>query len=82
MKNLYEHGGNIYDIKPRKQKFILDFSANINPLMLPSTVKKSLRRYLDDLVFYPDPKSRSLISALAYYWKIKEENLLVGNGST
>ncbi|MCM8823322.1 MAG: threonine-phosphate decarboxylase CobD [Candidatus Omnitrophica bacterium] len=82
MRNLYEHGGNIYDIEPRKQKFILDFSANINPLRIPLTVKKSLHRYLNDLVFYPDPKSRLLITTISDYWKIKEENLLVGNGST
>ncbi len=82
MENLYQHGGNIYEIKRRKQSSILDFSANINPLGIPSRINKLLNRQLKDLVHYPDPRAHHLVAALARYWKIKEENVLVGNGST
>jgi threonine-phosphate decarboxylase len=82
MENLYQHGGNIYEIKRRKQAPVLDFSANINPLGIPSRIYKLLSRQLKDLVHYPDTKAHRLVAALARYWKIKEENVLVGNGST
>jgi threonine-phosphate decarboxylase len=35
-----------------------------------------------DLVHYPDSTAHQLAAALARYWKVKEENVLVGNGST
>lgn len=82
MENLYQHGGNIYEIKQREQASVLDFSANINPLGIPSRIKKLLSRQLKDLVHYPDTKAHHLRVALAHYWKVKEENVLVGNGST
>ena len=82
MDNLYQHGGNIYEIKPSEQTSVLDFSANINPLGIPWRVNKLLNRQLKDLVHYPDTRAHHLVAALARYWKIKEENVLVGNGST
>lgn len=76
------HGGNIYEIEPRKRSSILDFSANINPLGIPSKIRRLLNRQLKDLVHYPDPGARQLVAALAHYWRVEEENILVGNGST
>lgn len=82
IKNLYQHGGNIYEIEAEKRSSILDFSANINPLGIPARVKKLLTSQLKDIIHYPDSQARCLVSALARYWKIKEENILIGNGST
>ncbi len=79
MENLYQHGGNIYEVK---QRSVLDFSANINPLGIPPRVKKLLSKQLKDLIHYPDPEAHRLVAALVRYWKVKEENVLVGNGST
>ncbi|MBN1353842.1 MAG: threonine-phosphate decarboxylase [Candidatus Omnitrophica bacterium] len=79
IENLYQHGGNIYVVK---QRLALDFSANINPLGIPAGIKRLLGRQLKNLVHYPDPAAHRLTAALARYWKIKEENILVGNGST
>ncbi len=42
----FEHGGRVYDADGR-QKNWLDFSANINPLGMPSTVRTALTRSLD-----------------------------------
>ena len=36
------HGGDIYSARERIQGTILDFSANINPLGLPDSVKSAL----------------------------------------
>ena len=82
MENLYQHGGNIYEIKRRQKTPVLDFSANINPLGIPPRIKKLLSKQLNDLVHYPDPEAHRLVAALARYWKVKEKNVLTGNGST
>ena len=42
------HGGDIYSARERIQGTILDFSANINPLGLPDSVKSALMERLDD----------------------------------
>lgn len=81
-ENLYQHGGNIYEIELGKRSSILDFSANVNPLGIPAGIKRLLSRQLKNLVHYPDPTAHRLTAALARYWKVKEENILVGNGST
>lgn len=85
MKNindLYQHGGNIHELKRHHQKDVIDFSANINPLGIPSRIKKLLRREVNGLTCYPDPESRNLKCALAHHWDVGEENVLIGNGST
>ncbi|MBI5554858.1 MAG: threonine-phosphate decarboxylase [Elusimicrobia bacterium] len=79
---VFTHGGNIYQMERKYKRSFLDFSANINPLGIPARIKKLLKRRLKDLVHYPDSEADCLVAALARYWRVKEENVLVGNGST
>ncbi len=82
MDNLiFEHGGNIYEIKRNYRRDVIDFSANINPLGFPPKIKSRLCKNLQYILHYPDIKAESLIKRIAKYWSIKEENILVGNGS-
>lgn len=81
-KNLYAHGGNIYEIRRHYGADVIDFSANINPLGIPLRVKKLLSKKTEVLEHYPDTQAQRLKAAIARYWKVKEENVLVGNGST
>jgi threonine-phosphate decarboxylase len=81
-KDLYAHGGNIYEIRCRYGADVIDFSANINPLGIPLRVKKLLSKKTDILKHYPDAQAQRLKVALARYWNVEEENVLVGNGST
>ncbi|OQX80633.1 MAG: threonine-phosphate decarboxylase [Candidatus Omnitrophica bacterium 4484_70.1] len=76
-----EHGGNIYEVKRRYKREVIDFSANINPLGLPPKIKSRLWKNFQNILHYPDIKAESLIKRIAKYWPIKEENILVGNGS-
>jgi len=82
MGNLnFLHGGNIYEIKRNFKKEIIDFSANINPLGLPYSLKKYLYKNMKSIEHYPDYEAKSLIKKISKYWKVKEENILLGNGS-
>ena len=81
MGNLsFPHGGNIYAVKRIFKKDIIDFSANINPLGLPSRIKKIIYKNFESILHYPDPQA-NITRKLAQYWGIKEENVLLGNGS-
>jgi threonine-phosphate decarboxylase len=75
------HGGNIHRLAQSHDKDIIDFSANINPLGIPAEVKKVLRNSFDQLLHYPDPHADRMTKAIAHYWSIGKDNILVGNGS-
>ncbi len=79
MDNLdFAHGGNIYEVNKTD---IIDFSANINPLGLPTRIKKTIYNNFDKILHYPDPAARNITRKIAKYWEIDEENILLGNGS-
>ncbi len=73
------HGGNIYEERP-DGKELLDFSANINPLGMPESVREAVMHALEDAVHYPDPLCRKLKKALAEEYGLPEETLICGNG--
>ncbi|MBZ9577979.1 threonine-phosphate decarboxylase [Patescibacteria group bacterium] len=75
------HGGNIYEVRQRYGKEIIDFSANINPLGLPQSAKKAIYKNFDRILHYPDSKANNITQKIAKYWRIDKENVLPGNGS-
>lgn len=70
------HGGDIY-----KNKNMIDFSANINPLGLPRGVKIALTDSIDKSVHYPDINCEALREKLAQKYNINKEYLIFGNGA-
>lgn len=82
MENLrFSHGGNIYEFEKKYGEGIIDFSANINPLGLPVSLKNKFIQNYKYILCYPDPKGKALVDQIANYWEINEENILLGNGS-
>ncbi len=83
MDNLrFSHGGNLYEIKRKYKKEVIDFSANINPLGLPQSVKRTIYKNFDKILHYPDSKASNITPKIAKYWGINKQNILVSNGST
>jgi len=81
----HEHGGNLRKLATeagRSPEELLDFSANINPLGPPDWLRPLISSRLSSLVHYPDPGSSSLKGSISNHYGVKEENILVGNGST
>lgn len=77
------HGGNIYETQIehiQKDREILDFSANINPLGIPERVRHAVVDALDLAVHYPDPVCRKLKAALAEYYGLSQDFIICGNG--
>ena len=71
------HGGDIYAGNIR-----LDFSANINPLGTPESVREAMERALDSVDRYPDPYCRKLRAEIAKAEGVPEEYVICGNGAS
>jgi histidinol-phosphate aminotransferase len=65
------------DLRPEE---IIDFSSNLNPLGVPYKASESLIKVKIDA--YPDTNCYELKEALAKFHGLKQENIIVGNGST
>ena len=78
------HGGNVYKAAKElnmSHEDILDFSANINPLGFPASVKKIILNHIKDIVNYPDVEQEILKKTAAKYYGTNTDNLMPGNGS-
>jgi histidinol-phosphate/aromatic aminotransferase/cobyric acid decarboxylase-like protein len=82
---IFSHGGNLNklaELAGRHQDEILDFSANINPLGPPKSLRSVLCRNIDQLSHYPDPDAAELTKKLAVQFNVAQERIVLGNGST
>ncbi len=59
---------------------VIDFSANINPLGPPATVKDRWNELFTLVSNYPDPTAERLTGLLAKKEGVRKEQILVGNG--
>lgn len=79
------HGGNtreaaeLLGISPEQ---LLDFSANINPLGMPASLKRAIINNLDCAERYPDVDYAQLHAALADHHQIPASWITAGNGET
>ncbi len=83
--NVRVHGGDIYAAARelgRDPAELLDFSASINPLGPSPHVWKAITASRHLLSHYPDSDCWDLRQALASFWRINPEQIVVGNGST
>lgn len=79
------HGGNIHKVAREygfKEDEIIDFSANINPLGVPSSLKEAIINRFNEVENYPDPEYCMLIESIAKYLDIEKEYVIPGNGAT
>lgn len=71
-----EHGGDVFE-----REIVYDFSANLNPLGMPESVKNALRKSISEWEKYPDPFCRSLVKKLSEREDFPPENIVCGNGA-
>ncbi len=73
------HGGK--NPSQRADSRIIDFSSNISPIGTLSSIKKTLKKNIENITHYPDPASSTVISSLKKYTNLEKSNLVVGNGA-
>lgn len=79
-----DHGGNLRDFAERfelKQNEIIDFSSNVNPLSIPSSVRQIYFESTDELFRYPDPDADALRKEITRHFPVHISNILPGNGA-
>ena len=79
------HGGNIREaaaLMGISAEQLLDFSANINPLGMPESLKRAILNNMDCAERYPDVEYQQLHLALAEHHHIPASSILAGNGET
>ena len=69
------HGG-------ASDKFVLDFSSNVNPLGPPDGVLRVLTQGNELISAYPDPEADAFCRAAALHLGVPRECILAGNGAT
>lgn len=77
----YVHGGDIYSLK-ETIKNVIDFSANINPLGMPNSVKTAIIEAIEDCDKYPDPFSRELVEGISRYEDVEKNHIFCSNGAS
>jgi len=70
------HGGDIYT-----RPCICDFSANINPLGTPESVRRAVIESADKIAHYPDPCCRELLKKIAESEEVSPSWVMCGNGA-
>ncbi len=85
MKPNTVHGGDLDEISrlyniPKEN--LVNLAGNVNPLGMPESVIKVIQENASMGSVYPDISYKNLISAISEYTSVKQENLMVGNGST
>lgn len=77
------HGGNIEEavaLTGLIPSQIIDFSANINPLGIPTKLQEVMVNALQGASRYPDPTYRELKRIIAKHYHVKPTAVLVSNG--
>jgi threonine-phosphate decarboxylase len=64
-----------------KNKSMLDFSVNINPMGIPDGIREKLIAGIDELVKYPEITGTSVIKKIAADVGVSRENIVLGNGA-
>lgn len=79
------HGGNIYGIAEQlgiPEGAVIDFSASVNPLGVPSAVRTKIKNGIGALVHYPDPAAERLTEEISTHYGLPAGRVLCANGST
>ncbi|MBE3553270.1 MAG: threonine-phosphate decarboxylase [Kyrpidia tusciae] len=84
MRPFMDHGGNVREYRERwggDPGDLADFSANINPLGPPESVKSAMRAALQEAHRYPDPRQEGFRRQVAERWGMTSDAVIVGNGA-
>lgn len=79
---MWHHGGDILSVQRSNYvEKLVDFSANINPLGQPISVRNAILESADKCLNYPDPFCRELKHAISNLEGVNEEYIVCGNGA-
>lgn len=77
----YTHGGDLLTAQTQYGGPVLDFSANLNPLGMPESVRQAAAAAVTEAIHYPDPLCRTLRAGIAVRDGVRAEQVICGNGA-
>lgn len=77
----HSHGGDLLTAQSQYRGEIADFSANLNPLGMPETVRVAAAQAARGAVHYPDPLCRVLTAGIAARDGVEATQVICGNGA-
>lgn len=80
-----KHGGDVYRIAEWlgvPERRVIDFSASINPLGMPKSSIKEIKKMMRSLGNYPDPDAGVFARKVSDRFGLEPRRVLAGNGST
>lgn len=77
----YTHGGDLLTAQSRYKGEIADFSANLNPLGMPESLRLAASEAARNAVHYPDPLCRVLAGGIALRDGVEQSQVVCGNGA-
>jgi len=81
-KDLSEIADTVHGGQAWKLKDVEDFSHNLNPFGPPKCLERLISNAISGVDHYPDDNATELKGALAEHFKVGEENVVVGAGSS
>ena len=75
------HGGDYVGYREKYGRDVVDFSANVSPLGMPTAVAQAIGEAAYHADRYPDPLCRELCAAIARAESVPVEWVLCGNGA-
>ena len=75
------HGGDFTGFRREFGYDPLDFSANVSPLGVPSSVVRAITEAATEADRYPDPLCRDLCDAIGAYEEVDPSYVICGNGA-
>jgi len=81
MRKKLTHGGDWAGFKREYGYEPLDFSANVSPLGVPSSVVRAITNAAVEADKYPDPLCRDLSDRIAAYEEVSSDYVICGNGA-
>lgn len=74
--------GQLHDVDPYKNENFIEFSTNINPLGMPSSVREAAVRGIEASEHYPDCLNEKLMEGIAAREQVKKEQIICTNGAS
>ncbi len=79
---MLKHGGDIYSLSEEQRSKVIDYSSNVSPININSSIKKAVMKNFDSINRYPDINYLELRKSIGIFNNIDTNFIIPGNGAT
>ena len=79
---MLKHGGDIYSLSEEQRSKVIDYSSNVSPININSSIKKAVIKNFDSINRYPDINYLELRKSIGTFNNVEAQCVIPGNGAT